>query len=154
MRGVRGTPSVLVLGLLAVALIFGSCDNEGGVSDENDIDLAFVTEEVFTWADSAAYVAAVAPGRIGLVGFYTACSYTLDGRLVQAGDAGIVVDAEINLCPRLVCVRNVHTRYRGTLTGIPPGERRVILEHVVRDCESGELIGTATVLDTVVTVPS
>jgi hypothetical protein len=144
----------LLLGLVMMALAIVSCEHETKSPDGDDTRLAFVTEEILTWADSAAYVAAVGPGRIDFVGFFTACSYTLNGRLVETSDTGIVVDTEISLCPRTICVRNVHTRYRGTLTGLPRGERRVILEHVVRDCESGELIGTATVLDSVVAVPS
>ncbi len=146
MRNVLAVVMVLAMGVV-------SCDEDVSPRGQDEMSLAFVVEETLTLPDSAAYVQVIGSGRIDLVGFYTGCSYTMQGRLLGPEVPSIVVDVEINRCP-VICIRNVHSRYRGTITGVPPGEHRVLLEHVVRDCHSGELTHVATVLDTVVTVPS
>ena len=123
-----------------------------GVSDD-EANFIFEAKEMPTWPDSAAYALVIPPDRIDLVGFYTECSYAMQGRLVQANDANFVVDAQIRLCPGGLCIQNKHTRYRASLTEVPPGDYRVLLEQVVHNCFSGALMDSSIMLDTLVTIP-
>ncbi|HET9232755.1 MAG TPA: hypothetical protein VFP10_01285 [Candidatus Eisenbacteria bacterium] len=122
-----------------------------GVTDEEFF--VFEATEIPTWPDSAAYALVIPPDRIDLIGFYTECSYAIQGRLVLVDDAGIVIDAQIRLCPGGLCIENKHTRYRASLTDVPSGKHRIILEQVIRDCFSGALLDSTAILDTLVTIP-
>ena len=123
-----------------------------GVTDE-EFNLIFETKEIKTWPDSAAYALVIPPNRIDLIGFYTECSYSIEGRLLQADGQSFVIDAQIRLCPGGLCIENKHTRYRASLSDVPPGEHRIILEQVIRNCFTGVLIDSAAILDTLLTLP-
>ncbi len=146
--------SVLLITVLLI--VIWSCSD--GVVDpgRHQVSLEFASERlsVPVWPDSTAYVARVSDGRLEFVGFYAACWYSMTGRIVKADEASIVVDAEISQLPAsATCFVPNHTRYQGVLSGLAPGDHRIILEHVIRHFYTGELMGTATVLDTLITVP-
>ena len=123
-----------------------------GVSDE-EASFLFEAKELPAWPDSAAYALVIPPDRIDLIGFYTECSYAIGGQLVKADGQGFVIDARVRLCPGGLCIESKHTRYRASLTDVPTGTHRIILEQVIHNCFSGALIDSAAILDTLITIP-
>jgi len=142
----------LPLGILLGSLMLGSCSDEDVLAPApDDIQLAFSYEDLREWGDSTAYGNTEGEGTIALTGFFAACNFDMTGRLVKADSRSIVVDVEISLV-RIICIVSQHSRYKAIVSHIPSGDHRVIMEHVVRDQISGELLATYTVLDSTFTV--
>ena|GEM_PF-4990027 len=141
----------LVVGTLLV-LTSLACDDEVTPPPNEPTEFSFASRIIPSITDSSAYVHVVAPGTIEIVGFYTGCVYQIAGRLVRSDSLSIVVDADISQC-NVLCIRNVDSRYTATLTGVSPGSHRVILEILLRDCISGQLVDFDTEIDTLVAVP-
>ena len=144
----------LVAGIL-LTLATLACDDET-TSPPPAITLSFQAKKIDSVVDSVAYARIIAPNTVELVGFHSSCSNQVSGRLVQT-DAGyvkngIVVDAEIPECG-ILCIININFRYVATLSELPPGEHRFILEKMIRHCTSGQLLAYSTTLDTVLTIP-
>jgi len=138
---------------VALALLSTQLACALATAPEEEFNFSFEAKEIPTWADSAAYAVVIPPSRIDLIGFYSECSYSMQGELARVEDQHVVVDARIHLCENALCIRDKHTRYRASLTDVPPGKHRIVLEQVIRNCFSGALLDSTAMLDTLVTLP-
>lgn len=143
--------------LLVIAPL--ACDDESTSPTPSTMALSFQSRIIPSVVDSVAYARVIPPDKIELVGFRSSCGSQITGRLVQVdSDSGfvsgsILVDAELSECVEVLCIIPVNYTYRATVSGVPTGQHRVILEELIRHCTSGELLAYHTMLDTVVTMP-
>jgi hypothetical protein len=115
---------------LATAGSLLSCEPKLAQPQPPSISLSFSRQKIPSLPDSAAYVARARGGRVVLVGFFTDCLYTMEGRLRTATASEISVDVLIRVEP-VTCILDDPSRYVVTLSDVPIGQYRITLRHLV-----------------------